>query len=117
MRQIQNFIGGEYVAAANGKRFDKRSPVDNRIIASISEAGRDEVHAAVLAAHNALQGEWGGLTLERRTELLYEVANEITRRFDDFVEAEMADTGQPEHVMKHVFIPVVRPTSRCLPIR
>src|SRR5690606_39388854 len=40
-----------------------------------------------------------------RVELLYAVANEITRRFDDFVEAEMADTGQPEHVMKHVFIP------------
>ncbi|EZQ12599.1 betaine-aldehyde dehydrogenase [Halopseudomonas bauzanensis] len=105
MRQIENFIAGEYVAAASGKRFDKRSPVDNGIIASVSEAGRDEVNAAVVAAREALRGEWGSLTLERRTELLYEVANEITRRFDDFVEAEMSDTGQPEHVMKHVFIP------------
>ena len=37
--------------------------------------------------------------------MLYEVADEITRRFEDFVEAEMADTGQPSHVMRHVFIP------------
>jgi hypothetical protein len=40
-------------------------------------------------------GEWGGLTLEQRVDLLYGVADEITRRFDDFVAAEMADTGQP----------------------
>ena len=33
------------------------------------------------------------------------MANEITRRFDDFVAAEMADTGQPLHVMTHAFIP------------
>ncbi|MCF6751858.1 2-hydroxymuconic semialdehyde dehydrogenase [Pseudomonas stutzeri] len=105
MRQIENFIAGEYRAAASGRRFDKRSPLDNRVIASISEAGRDEVDAAVQAARAALHGEWGAMSTERRVELLYAVANEITRRFDDFVAAEMADTGQPEHVMKHVFIP------------
>jgi aminomuconate-semialdehyde/2-hydroxymuconate-6-semialdehyde dehydrogenase len=105
MRLIENFIGGEYVAAASGRRFDKRSPLDNRVIASISEAGRPEVDAAVQAARAALRGEWGGLTTDQRVELLYGVANEITRRFEDFVEAEMADTGQPSHVMRHVFIP------------
>ncbi|ANQ85043.1 5-carboxymethyl-2-hydroxymuconic-semialdehyde dehydrogenase [Azoarcus olearius] len=105
MRQIENFIAGEYVAAASGRRFEKRSPVDNRVIASISEAGRPEVDAAVQAARAALQGEWGGLTTDQRVDLLYGVANEITRRFEDFVEAEMADTGQPSHVMRHVFIP------------
>jgi len=105
MRQIENFVAGEYRAAASGRRFDKRSPLDNRVIASVSEAGREEVDAAVQAARAALQGEWGAMSTERRVDLLYAVANEITRRFDDFVAAEMADTGQPEHVMKHVFIP------------
>lgn len=105
MRQIQNFIGGEFVSAASGRRFDKRSPLDNRVIASIAEAGRAEVDAAVSAARAALHGEWGGLTTEQRVELLYGVANEITRRFEDFVEAEMADTGQPRHVMTSAFIP------------
>ena len=47
MRSIQNFINGEFVAAESGKRFDKRSPLDNRVIASIAEAGRPEVDAAV----------------------------------------------------------------------
>ena len=105
MRQIENFIAGEYVAAVSGRRFEKRSPVDNKVIAAISEAGRPEVDAAVQAARAALHGEWGGLSTDQRVELLYGVANEITRRFEDFVEAEMADTGQPSHVMRHVFIP------------
>lgn len=105
MRLVENFIAGEYLASASGRRFDKRSPLDNRVIASITEAGRPEVDAAVMAARAALKGEWGTLTTDQRVELLYGVANEITRRFEDFVAAEMADTGQPSHVMRHVFIP------------
>ncbi|MGQ3676454.1 2-hydroxymuconic semialdehyde dehydrogenase [Xanthobacter sp. TB0139] len=105
VRQIENFIGGEFVTAAGGKRFDKRSPLDNRIISSISEAGQAEVDAAVKAARAALQGEWGRIPTEKRVAMLHAVADEITRRFDEFVEAEMADTGQPRHVMEQAFIP------------
>ena len=105
MRLIENFIAGEFVAAEGGRRFDKRSPLDNSVIASVSEAGRAEVNAAVAAARAALNGEWGRLTVEQRVDLLHGVADGITRRFEDFVEAEMSDTGQPSHVMRHVFIP------------
>jgi len=105
MLQIKHFINGEFVDARTGQRFDKRSPVDNRIIAQVSEAGRGEVDRAVKAARTALNGEWGAFSMEQRVDLLYGVANEITRRFDDFVEAEMADTGQPKTIMTHAFIP------------
>ena len=105
MQLVKNFINGEFVAAQDGRTFDKRSPVDNQIIAKISEAGRADVDAAVMAARNALKGEWGKLNTEQRVDLLYGVANEINRRFEDFVAAEMADTGQPNHVQRHVFIP------------
>ena len=37
--------------------------------------------------------------------MLQQVAAEIRRRFDEFVEAEMADTGQPRHVMEKAFVP------------
>jgi aminomuconate-semialdehyde/2-hydroxymuconate-6-semialdehyde dehydrogenase len=102
---FHNFINGEYVEAIGGKTFAKRSPVDNSPLYTVSEAGQSEVDAAVGAARSALNGEWGHLSTEQRVDLLYGVANEITRRFDDFVEAEMADTGQHRHVMEHVFIP------------
>lgn len=105
VRRIDNFIAGAFVPAVSGRRFDKRSPLDNRVISSIAEAGHAEVDAAVSAARAAFNGEWGRLSTEQRVDLLYGVADEITRRFEDFVEAEMADTGQPRHVMTHAFIP------------
>ena len=105
MQEIQNFINGKFIANADGRWFEKRSPVDNQLIARIAEAGREEVDAAVRAAHAAQKGEWGRLSTEQRVDLLYGVADEITRRFEDFVAAEMADTGQPNHVQRHVFIP------------
>ncbi len=105
MQQIKNFINGEFVNADSGRFFDKRSPTDNRVIAQVSEAGRTEVDQAVAAARAAYNGEWGSYSMEKRVELLYAVADEITRRFDDFVAAEMADTGQPKAVMTHAFVP------------
>ena len=105
MKQISHFINGEFVAGREGRRFDKRSPLDNRVIASVSEAGRDEVNAAVAAARAALEGPWGRMTVTERTELLYAVANEINRRFDDFVAAEVADTGKPVSLASHLDIP------------
>ena len=105
MKQIKNFINGEFVIGSANKFFDKRSPVDNTVIAQIAEASQSDVDAAVRAAHSALNGEWGKMTVDQRVEILYAVADEITRRFEDFVAAEMADTGQPNHVMRHVFIP------------
>ena len=77
MRLIENFIGGEYSAGLSGKTFEKRSPVDNRVIARISEAGRGEVDAAVQAARAALHGEWGGLTLEQRVDMARRVLADV----------------------------------------
>lgn len=105
MQKIDNFINGEYRSAEGDKRFEKRSPLNNEVIASIAESSQADVDLAVRSAKAALEGEWGQMTVERRVDLLHAVADEITRRFDDFVAAEMADTGQPEHVMTKVFIP------------
>ncbi|WP_430418378.1 2-hydroxymuconic semialdehyde dehydrogenase [Methylibium petroleiphilum] len=105
MRTLQHFINGEFTSSSQGKTFSKRSPVDNRVIASVAEAGEAEVDAAVTAARRALHGDWARLGTEKRLAMLHAVADEITRRFDDFVEAEEADTGQPHHVIAHAFVP------------
>ncbi|QOF80340.1 2-hydroxymuconic semialdehyde dehydrogenase [Variovorax sp. 38R] len=103
MKQFMNFIGGEFVATP--KTFDNRAPVDNRVLGKVHEAGRSEVDAAVRAARGALNGEWGRMSVARRVELLHAVADEINRRFDDFLAAEMADTGKPHALASHVDIP------------
>ena len=103
MKQIKHFINGEFVASA--RTFEKRSPLNDAVIAQVSEAGRIEVDAAVQAARAALHGPWGKLVVADRVELLYGVANEINRRFDEFLEAECADTGKPMSLARHIDIP------------
>ena len=103
MKQFMNFIGGEFVATS--KTFENRAPVDNRVLGLVHEADEAEVDAAVRAARDALDGEWGRMTVTRRVELLHAVADEINRRFDDFLQAEMADTGKPHALASHVDIP------------
>ncbi|MES3015325.1 MAG: 2-hydroxymuconic semialdehyde dehydrogenase [Pseudomonadota bacterium] len=105
MRSVQHFINGEFAASATGRSFDKRSPLDNAVIARIAEGGAAEIDAAVAAARAALHGDWARLGTDKRLAMLHAVADEMTRRFDDFVAAEEADTGQPHHVIAHAFVP------------
>jgi aminomuconate-semialdehyde/2-hydroxymuconate-6-semialdehyde dehydrogenase len=103
MKQIANFINGEFITT--GKQFEKRSPLDGSVIAMVHEAGRSEVDAAVTGARSALKGPWAKLTVAERVDVLYAVANEINRRFDEFLEAECEDTGKPKSLARHVDIP------------
>jgi len=105
MQNISHFINGEFQPASSGKTFEKRSPTDNRVLARVAEGTQADVNAAVMAARNALNGDWGRMTVEKRVSMLHAVADGITQRFDDFVAAEEADTGQPHHVIAHAFVP------------
>lgn len=105
MRQVEHFIAGQYGPGETGQRFDKRSPVDGRLIASVAEAGRGDVDRAVRAAREALQGPWGRMPVVERVRLLNAVADGIQRRFDDFVDAELTDTGMPAELARHAFVP------------
>src|SRR5882762_8108107 len=102
---LLNFIGSRFVPAEGDRTFDKRSPVDGRLIARVAEAGKVEVDAAVQAARAALRGDWGRMGVAKRAELLYAVADEIHRRFDEFLEAEVADTGKPVALARSLDIP------------
>ncbi|MCE4062175.1 2-hydroxymuconic semialdehyde dehydrogenase [Pandoraea sputorum] len=103
MKDFQNFINGEWVSSP--RTFENRNPVDNSVIGLVHEAGRNEVDAAVRAARAALHGPWGKMTVAQRVELLHAVADGINRRFDDFLAAEIADTGKPHGLASHLDIP------------
>jgi aminomuconate-semialdehyde/2-hydroxymuconate-6-semialdehyde dehydrogenase len=93
IRTTLNYIDGDFVTAASGKSYENRSPVDGSLIRMVSEAGQVEADAAVAAA---LAGPWGKMPLQKRPQILHAVAAEINRRFDEFLEAEVADTGKAE---------------------
>jgi len=103
MKQIHHFIDGAFVPSP--RTFIKRSPLDNSVIAEVYEAGAHEINQAVSAASMALAGPWGQMPLADRVERLYAVADGINRRFDEFLEAECADTGKPRVLASHIDIP------------
>jgi aminomuconate-semialdehyde/2-hydroxymuconate-6-semialdehyde dehydrogenase len=105
VKDIRNFIAGDYVEASTGRWFDKRSPVTGALIARVSEAGAADVDKAVKAAREALSGPWARLSPAERGDLLYALANEINKRFELFLEAEVADTGKPMSLARHLDIP------------
>ena len=102
---FRHFINGQFVESVDDRTFDNRDPVDNGLIGSVCEGGREEVDAAVKAARAALKGPWGRMTQMARIELLNKVADRINERFDEFLEAECRDTGKPRSVASHVDIP------------
>ena len=102
---IRHHIDGGPVTSGTQRTFENRSPVDGSLVSLVAEAGADEVDAAVTAAKRALRGPWAGLSAADRGKLLHAVADEIDRRFEDFVAAEVADTGMPESFARTVVIP------------
>ena len=101
----RHFINGAYTEGTSGRTFENRRPIDNTLISQVCEAGRADVDAAVQAARAALNGPWSRLTLAERTEILYAVAAGIEQRFEQFLEAEVADTGKPVNLASHIDIP------------
>nr|WP_294514306.1 2-hydroxymuconic semialdehyde dehydrogenase [uncultured Rhodopila sp.] len=104
-RDAAHFIGGAFTQGTTGKSWENFSPVDGTLIGRVPEGGRAEVDAAVTAARAALNGPWGRMTVTQRTDLLGAVADEINRRFDEFLEAECLDTGKPASLASHIDIP------------
>lgn len=100
-----NFIDGQFLEGSLGRAFENRNPIDNSLISRVHEAGRPEVDAAVSAAKRALDGEWGNMSPQARADLLYKVADRINERFDEFLKAEIADTGKPTSLASHIDIP------------
>jgi aminomuconate-semialdehyde/2-hydroxymuconate-6-semialdehyde dehydrogenase len=100
-----HFIRNRFVASTSGRQFEKRSPVDGSLVGMVPEAGAPEVNAAVEAAQAALLGPWRRLTLAQRVGLLEAVAAEIDRRADEFIDAEVQDTGKPRALASHLDIP------------
>ena len=57
MRSYENFIGGEFVPAASGKRFTNVNPADTREqVASYPQSDAADTKKAIAAADSAFPG-------------------------------------------------------------
>ncbi|KRF15732.1 2-hydroxymuconic semialdehyde dehydrogenase [Nocardioides sp. Soil796] len=97
---FRNFVDGSYVDGV--AEFDKIDPVDGSLVGTVSEAGAETVDAAVRAARRALDGAWGRTRTADRVALMRRVADRIDERFEDFVAAEVRDTGKPVSLVREL---------------
>ncbi|MCA8005931.1 MULTISPECIES: 2-hydroxymuconic semialdehyde dehydrogenase [Burkholderia cepacia complex] len=103
MKHYRNFVDGRWVEST--RTFEDISPVDGSLVAIVHEASRDLVDQAVKAGHRAVAGEWGRTGTAERVAMLRRIADEMERRQDDFLAAEMADTGKPLAMASSIDIP------------
>lgn len=102
--RIKNFIEGEYIDGSSGKSFDKINPVDGSLTCQVSEASREDIDRAVVAARKG-QAEWGAMPHAERARILHKVADGIDARFEEFLAAECSDTGKQRALAGHIDIP------------
>ena len=103
VRELTNYVAGRF--EATGSLFDDVTPVNGACVAQVHEADEALVDAAVRAARGAFEGAWRPLPMAERCSLLHRVADGIEARFDEFLAAEVADTGKPAQVARQIDIP------------
>ncbi|MFJ6633686.1 aldehyde dehydrogenase family protein [Streptomyces sp. NPDC091376] len=89
------FIGGNWTAAVDGQVREIRCPADGTLVASVDEAGPEDVAAAIAAARDAFdRGPWPGTPAAERGALLLRVGALLERDRDALARAESLDTGK-----------------------
>ncbi|TMR01897.1 2-hydroxymuconic semialdehyde dehydrogenase [Actinomadura soli] len=101
--KAEHYVGGGF--RSDGPSFPLIAPVDGSELGTVPEATRDVVDDAVTAARTALRGPWGTTGAEERAAALRAVADGIEARFDEFVDAEVADTGRSREFARTVDVP------------
>ncbi|MBA2661708.1 MAG: 2-hydroxymuconic semialdehyde dehydrogenase [Bradymonadaceae bacterium] len=102
---IRHFIDGVFVDSASEGWFSNTNPATGAAISQVARGEAADVERAVAAARRALHGPWSQMTLASRLDLLEAVADGIMARFEEFLEAEIADTGKPRRFASQVDIP------------
>ena len=92
---IRNFVGGTFAEPDPEHCFTKTNPATGTPLATVHEADRALVDRAVRSARGALEDGWADTPVRERTALLRRAADLIEERFEEFVAAEVGDTGKP----------------------
>ncbi|HLR11482.1 MAG TPA: aldehyde dehydrogenase family protein [Sporosarcina sp.] len=90
------YINGEYVASKSGKTFDVLDPATEDVIATVHEAGTEDVDLAVAAARKAFdEGEWTKMEPAERAHIMYTFANLLAEHQEEIAQIEALDAGKP----------------------
>ena len=96
-------IGDERAQAADGRAFATLDPSSGTEIASVPQAGAEDVDRAVAAARVAFeQGPWASMAPSERSRLMNALADALEQRAQEIAEIESLDNGKPVKLARFV---------------
>ena len=94
--KTQLFIDGSFVPSASGRTFDTTNPATGEKLASVAEAGREDLDRAVASARKAFEGgPWAAMKPRQRGRILLRAADLLASRAEVFGRVETLDNGKP----------------------
>jgi aldehyde dehydrogenase (NAD+) len=105
-RRLGHFIGGAWVAPAEGQYFDTADPSTGEVLASVAQGTAADVDAAVKAARGALYA-WQSLSGHARARYLYAMARLVQKHSRRLAVLETMDNGKPIRESRDIDIPLV----------
>jgi betaine-aldehyde dehydrogenase len=94
IREVRNFVDGEYADAASGRTVDLVNPSTGEVFARAPVSDATDVDRALQAAARGFE-RWRETTPSERQRALLRIADAIEARADEFVAAESENTGKP----------------------
>jgi aldehyde dehydrogenase (NAD+) len=92
--QVNHWIADAEVPSVSGDVFEKRCPIDSRIVAMVARGNAVDVTSAVDAAAAAASG-WGALPAPKRGAIIGRAGQLLREREKQFGEIVQTETGKP----------------------
>jgi 1-pyrroline dehydrogenase len=94
VKTYRQFIGGEFVDAADGRTAEVINPANDKVIASVPASSAEDVDRAVNAAEKAF-AEWRKTTPQDRSLMLLKIADALEAKSEELGRLESANAGKP----------------------
>src|SRR5262245_2957208 len=90
----KQFIGGDFVEAADGKTADVINPANDQVIAHVPASSQEDVDRAVSAAATAFES-YRQTTPQDRSLLLLKLADKLEAKAEELGKLESRNAGKP----------------------
>ena len=93
-KRYGNYIGGEWVAPADGRYFENITPITGKAFCEVPRSTAADVERALDAAHKA-KAAWGRTSPTERANILHKIADRMEQNLPMLAAAETWDNGKP----------------------
>lgn len=85
--RYDNFIGGEWVAPADGEYYQNLTPVTGQLLCEVASSGKRDIDLALDAAHK-VKDKWAHTSVQDRAAILFKIADRMEQNLELLATAE-----------------------------